>query len=337
MLQILQNFSLKPYHTFAIDVYTRFWFEISSFEDLQYFLSNDDRAFLPRMVLGGGSNVLFTENFEGIIYHPNIRYKKIVFENEEQVLIEVGAGENWDEFVDFAVGNGWYGIENLSLIPGSAGACPVQNIGAYGVEVQTVIDSVKAYNWDTKEIRIFNKQECQFGYRNSIFKREFKDKYLILSVVFSLSKKECYNLDYSDLKEELKNAVVINLKSVRQAIIAIRKRKLPDFFELPNAGSFFKNPVVSRDFANQLLTKFPGMVIYRVNENERKLAAGWMIDQCGWKGKSIGDAGVHKNQALVLINYGNAKGIDILQLAEEIKKSVFSKFGVQLENEVNII
>jgi UDP-N-acetylmuramate dehydrogenase len=337
MFKIHQNLSLKPFHTFALDVNTRFWFEFSEPDELFDFIASDERATLPRLVLGGGSNILFTKNFDGVVYHPLIKQKRILIEDDEQVLIDVGAGENWDEFVEFTVNQGWYGLENLSLIPGNIGASPIQNIGAYGIEVKSVIESVKVLFWENKEIKILSNQDCQFDYRKSIFKTELKGKCLILSVVFRLSKKETYNIDYVDLKKELGNTEKINSEKVRKAIISIRKRKLPDYLEYPNAGSFFKNPLVTKRLAESLIKEYPEIVVYGVSENECKLAAGWLIDKCGWKGKRIGNTGVHHNQALVLINFGNANGFDILQLAEKIKESVFLKFGVVLETEVNII
>lgn len=337
MAQLLQNYSLKKYNTFGIEAKAKYFFEFDNQTEIQTFLQKNDIIDTQYLILGGGSNLLFTEDFEGLVIHPNIKGIDIVEENDKTVLIRVGANEDWDELVAWSVEKNYGGIENLSLIPGAVGASPVQNIGAYGVEVKEVIEKVEAVSIETKNAVEFSNVHCEFGYRNSVFKNEYKNLFIITHVQFRLQKQPEYKVFYGAIKKELEAYDAVNLKNIREVIIKIRESKLPDPKDLGNAGSFFKNPIIEKTKADQLKAKYENLPLYEVNEIETKLAAGWLIEQCGWKGKRIGDAGVHKDQALVLVNYGNAKGKDILKLANEIRKSVLFKFGVKLEMEVNAI
>jgi UDP-N-acetylmuramate dehydrogenase len=288
--------------------------------------------------LGGGSNLLFISDFDGWIIHPNIPGIGQINEDRNHIYIEAGAGEKWDDLVDFSVKYDLGGLENLSNIPGKVGASAIQNIGAYGKEAKESIHLVKGIDLsDGKEI-LFSNEDCRFGYRDSIFKNELKGKIVVTSIVFRLDKFPEYFLDYGTLKAEAEKLGKINLSTIRQAVINIRGLKLPDPEKLGNAGSFFKNPVVTRDFTDSLRVQYFHIPVYETLQPDKvKIAAGWLIDQCGWKGFREGDAGVHKDQALVLVNYGKATGTEIYLLSEKIKKSVFEKFGVELEPEVNII
>jgi len=333
-----EKFTLKNFNTFNIDAKARFFFEFSEYQEVIDFLKlKNTKNALPLFILGGGSNILLTNDFEGIVLKPNLLKKKIILENQDFVWLEAGAGENWDEFVAYCVSNNYGGIENLSLIPGTVGASPVQNIGAYGVEAKNVIDKVIALNLKTFEIQEFTNADCQFAYRSSLFKAAENKHLLITSVVFKLTKTHRLITHYGNIEEELKQFDEKNIQSVRQAVIQIRERKLPDPKVVGNAGSFFKNPIVSASKVDELRQKFPNIVTYKVSDNEAKLAAGWLIENCGWKGKRIGDAGVHPLQSLVLVNYGNATGREIINLAKQIQDSVFTQFGVLIEMEVNIL
>lgn len=337
MAVLRKNYSLKNYNTFGIEANAKYFFEFDTVEEINDFLSKNDIINIQYLLLGGGSNLLFIEDFNGLVIHPKIKGIKIIEEDEESVLVQVGANEDWDEFVAWAVENNYSGIENLSLIPGVVGAAPIQNIGAYGVEVQEVIHSVDAISIESKNSVVFSNMHCEFSYRNSVFKKEYKNQFIITHVTFKLSKQHNYKVHYGSIDKELEAYGEINLKNIREVIIKIRESKLPDPEVLGNAGSFFKNPIVDKAQADKLKAKHENMPLYEVNEMESKLAAGWLIEQCGWKGKQIGDAGVHKDQALVIVNHGNAKGHEILQLANDIRKSVLYKFGVKLEMEVNAI
>ncbi|NOU60919.1 UDP-N-acetylmuramate dehydrogenase [Marinifilum caeruleilacunae] len=337
MAHLLENISLKKYNTFGIEATARYFFEFEQEEEILEFLKENNIADTQYLILGGGSNLLFTEDFNGLVLHPNITGIELLDEDEESVLLRVGCNEEWDEFVEWAVENQLYGIENLSLIPGTIGASPVQNIGAYGVEVKEVIENVEAISIETKEPVIFSNAHCEFAYRNSVFKNEYKNLFIITHVQFRLKKKAELKLQYGAIQKEMEAYGEINLKNLRKAIIKIRESKLPDPEEIGNAGSFFKNPIVDKEKADKLKSQYENMPTYEISDMETKLAAGWLIEQCDWKGKRFGDAGVHKDQALVLVNYGNAKGNDILKLANDIRKSVLIKFGVKLEMEVNAI
>jgi UDP-N-acetylmuramate dehydrogenase len=291
----------------------------------------------PLLIMGGGSNILFCSDFRGTILCPDFRGIRIEEHDKDHVIISAGAGIKWDKLVEWSVEKGFYGLENLSLIPGLVGATPVQNIGAYGAEAKDLIEKVRAINSADGSVRIFSNQECGFGYRESVFKNSEKGRHLITRVYYKLKIKPSLNLGYSSLKEEADKLGDITLKNVRQAVINIRRRKLPDPEVIGNAGSFFKNPLASKPFSEQLMKRYPGMPVFQESEGKTKLAAGWLIEQCGWKGKRIGDAGVHEKQALVIVNYGNASGIEIFDLSEKIRKSVFEKFGVELEREVEVV
>ncbi len=337
MPELLENISLKPFNTFGIEAKARYYFTFDKIVSLQTLISEKYLSENDFLILGGGSNYLFTKDFQGIVLHPVIKGKEIVRENEKAVFLRVGAGEDWDELVQFTVENNWGGLENLSLIPGNVGACPVQNIGAYGVEVKDMISEVEAVDLKSGEIQIFSNQECRFGYRDSIFKHELKGCYIVTNVIFRLKKNPQINVKYGRLSTFFNGHVTtVNLGDVRKAIIDIRREKLPDPEKFGNAGSFFKNPVVSRAKAEELFIKYPGIPHYPFGD-KIKLAAAWLIDQAGWKGYRQGNVGVHENQALVLVNYGKATGREILHLADKIKTSVSGKFNIRLEPEVNIV
>jgi len=332
-----ENFSLKAYNTFGIEAKADYFFQFDTVGEIQSFLNDNTLDNMNYLILGSGSNILFTNDYPGLILHPNIKGMEIVEENEDSVLVKAGANEDWDEFVAWAVTNGYGGIENLSNIPGAVGAAPVQNIGAYGVEACQVIEKLDAISVETKKQVEFQNFHCEFNYRDSVFKNEYKNMFVITHVYFRLNKKPEFNLEYGAIQTELKNYSEVSLKNIREVIIKIRESKLPDPKVIGNAGSFFKNPIVETRFAEKLLAKFPDCPNYELDNTNIKLAAGWMIEQCGWKGKQVGQAGVHKDQALVLVNLGNAKGVEVLQLANDIKKSVLFKYGVKLEMEVNAI
>jgi UDP-N-acetylmuramate dehydrogenase len=333
-----ENSSLKPYNTFGIDVKTLFLVELLTEEDVFLFLSDQGRFPKPFLLLGGGSNLLFTKDFQGTVIRICTKGVSITEENEKEVFVRAAAGENWDDFVRFTVEKGWGGLENLSLIPGNVGTSPVQNIGAYGVELKDTFDHLNAIHIATSKHTVFTNAICRFGYRESVFKEELKGEYLILDVTFRLFKDPLLKLDYGTIRQELQVMQILRptIADVREAVCRIRRNKLPDPSELGNAGSFFKNPLISEEFFLELKKRFPEMVHFAQDENV-KIAAAWLIEQCGWKGKRIGDAGVHQNQPLVLVNYGTATGKEILDLSSEIITSVELKFGIRLEPEVNVI
>lgn len=335
---IQQNISLLPYNTFRIDVKARYFVEINSTDDLLLLVASHEFKTLPRFVLGGGSNLLLTKDFEGIVIRLGIKGIKVC-EEENDVYVEAGAAEIWNDFVQFNVNKGFAGLENLSLIPGTVGASPIQNIGAYGVEIKDYFFSLDAFDLEKAEIRKFNKEECEFGYRESVFKNKYKGKYIITSVVFKLSKTPNLKLHYGAIEEELKNRNIQNptIKDVSKVVSEIRVSKLPDPSTIGNSGSFFKNPIIDKQTFEQLKTKFPEVVNYPAGDAHVKLAAGWLIEQCGWKGKQIGNVGTWKNQALVIVNHGNASGKEIYDFSELIINSVFERFGVSLEREVNTL
>lgn len=337
MAQLQEYYSLKKHNTFGIEASARYFFEFETSEEISNFLRANDIADTNYLIMGGGSNLLFTEDFDGLVLHPNVKGIEVIEEDDETVLLRVGSNEDWDEFVGWTVDQNYYGIENLSLIPGVVGAAPVQNIGAYGVEVCEVVEKVEAISIETKNPVEFSNMHCEFGYRNSVFKNEYKNLFIITHVQFRLKKKGEFKLAYGAIQKELEAYDEVNLKNIREVVIKIRESKLPDPEVLGNAGSFFKNPVVEKELADKLKAKHENMPVYPVSDFETKIAAGWLIEQCGWKGKQIGDAGVHKDQALVLVNHGNAKGCEILQLANDIRKSVLFQFGIKLEMEVNAV
>ncbi len=335
---ISRNVSLKPFNTFGIDVNAQIMVDIADPDNLDEVYTNTEFIPLPKMVLGGGSNVLFTGNQRKVILRMMISGIHVVSENQHEVVVKIGAGENWHQFVLWCIENNLGGVENLSLIPGTVGAAPMQNIGAYGVELKDVFHSLEAYNVKSGEIRSFSSRECKFGYRYSIFKGDAKDKYVITSVTLKLSKKPKFNIEYGAIRTILeKNGVdQLSIKAVSDAVIEIRQSKLPDPAVIGNAGSFFKNPIIEMDHYEALQAAFPNIPSFPVSDHWIKVPAAWLIDQCGWKGKKRGDIGVHEDQALVLVNYGGGKGSEILKLSSIIVDSVSRKFGVDLQREVNI-
>jgi UDP-N-acetylmuramate dehydrogenase len=337
-MNMINNHSLKPYNTFGINVDAKYFIEVASVAEIKEVIEYINIHKIPFLILGGGSNILFTSDFDGLVIKINLKGIDLVQEDDDHYFLKVQAGENWDDLVKYCVENNYAGLENLSLIPGCVGACPIQNIGAYGVEMKDHFQELEAFDLTDGSIRTMSKTDCRFGYRSSIFKNELKGKVIILSVTFRLDKLPVLRTGYGAITDELNKMEVKerSIQSIRNAVINIRRSKLPDPTEIGNAGSFFKNPTVSPVFRNKLLKSHPGMVSYSQSNGDYKLAAGWLIEQCGWKGKRIGDAGVHGKQALVLVNYGKATGKEILDLADEIKKSVFETFGVLLEREVNV-
>jgi UDP-N-acetylmuramate dehydrogenase len=336
-MRIQKNISLKPYNTFGIDCQAHCVIHVKTEKEARAFFMKEFSWKKPLLILGGGSNILFINNFKGTILCPEFGRIRIEEQNNENVIISAGAGINWDKLVEWTVNLGFGGLENLSLIPGNVGAAPVQNIGAYGVEVKDTIIKVRTISVADGSTRFFSNDECKFGYRNSVFKNEEKGKYLIIRVYFSLKINPEPYLGYGSLKEEVKKFGVPNLKNIRKAVINIRQSKLPDPEVIGNAGSFFKNPVVRKSAAGELKKKYPQIIYYDDPSGGTKLAAGWLIEQCGWKGKRIGNAGVYDKQALVLVNYGKATGKEIFDFSEEIRKSVRRKFGVELDREVEVV
>lgn len=334
----LYNCSLLPYNTFGMDVKASRFVEYASVEELRGLWNAEREAVARALHIGGGSNLLFASDYEGLILHSAIKGYTVVKETEEEVEVRVGAGEVWDDFVAYTVANGWYGAENLSLIPGEVGASAVQNIGAYGVEAKDLIVSVDTFGLETGEERRFMREECRYAYRESVFKQELKGKYAVTFVTYRLKKHPVFHLEYGNIRAELeKQGCQVDLENVRRIIIAIRQTKLPDPKVLGNAGSFFMNPVVPKMQFEALLAQYPDMPHYPVDEAHVKIPAGWMIDRCGWKGKRVGHAGVHEKQALVLVNCGGATGKEVMHLAEEIVASVRERFGVTIRPEVNYI
>lgn len=336
-MEVRENYSLKNYNTFGIDVKCRYFIESDNEAELLDFVSSYELKPEELMILGEGSNFLFTEDFDGTVFYPVIKGIEKTGEDARYVYIRVGAGEVWDDFVAWAVARGYGGVENLSAIPGHVGAAPVQNVGAYGMEAGDTIENVEAINIEEARKETIRAVDCRFAYRNSIFKQEWKNRYIIAFVTFRLTKTPEFRLNYGSVSEEIRKLGEVNLSNIRQAIVRIRESKLPDVKTLPSAGSFFKNPAVSVEQAALLQARYPGMPVYPLDEICVKLAAGWLIEQCGWKGKTLGKAGVYEKQALILVNRGGASGIEIAHLANEIKKSVFMTFGVWIEPEVNII
>lgn len=335
MLPIVEYASLKEYNTFGIDVKARWLSVFDSQSALSEALAARRGALL---ILGGGSNILLTRDFDGLVLRNEIKGIELVREDEHYVYVRVGAGENWHGFVQHALQRNWAGVENLSLIPGSVGAAPMQNIGAYGVEIKEVFYELSAYHLAEKKVYTFSLNDCEFGYRESVFKRRYKGQFIILDVTFRLNKAPRFHTEYGAIREELEKMGVkdLTIQAISEAVIHIRRSKLPDPAQIGNAGSFFKNPTISVSKFEALKVAFPGIVGYPGPAGV-KLAAGWLIEQCGWKGYRKGDAGCHARQALVLVNYGHATGQEIYDLSEEILQSVKTKFGVELEREVNII
>lgn len=336
---IQENYSLKKLNTFGIDASARYFSECSSIDQLLEILSQQSSVNTQKLILGGGSNLLFTKNFDGLVIKNNLKGIELIKEDSDFYFVKAGAGEIWNQLVMHCVANNYAGLENLSLIPGNVGASPMQNIGAYGAEIKDHFFELEALHMEDKKIQVFNNADCKFGYRESVFKRDLKDQYIITSVTFKLLKKPELNTRYGAIEKEMEAMGVkeVNIQAISKAVCNIRSSKLPNPAEIGNAGSFFKNPEVTNNKFQFLKNQFPAIVGYDLENGNVKLAAGWLIEQCGWKGKTIGDAGVHKLQALVLVNYGKATGKEIFNLSQKIMDSVKDTFGVELEREVNIV
>jgi|694.fasta_scaffold05608_7 UDP-N-acetylmuramate dehydrogenase len=337
-MTIQSNFSLKKYNTFRIEAKARHFVAVHSVTELETILRENLNEI--KFILGGGSNMLLTQDIDALVIHIDLKGKKILKEDDDFVWIESMAGENWHELVLWTINQNFGGLENMSLIPGNVGTTPVQNIGAYGTEIKDTFVSCEAMKIDTQEMKTFSKEDCHFGYRESIFKHEAKDQFIITSVVFKLTKRNHkINISYGDITAQLaKNNIQIpNLKEVSNAVIAIRQSKLPDPKELGNSGSFFKNPIIPKADFVKIHALHPEMPHYVISETEVKVPAGWLIEKAGFKGKRFGDAGIHKNQALVLVNYGNATGQEILNVSKDIQATILKEFGIAIEAEVNVI
>ena len=336
MNKVLSNFSIKDYNTFNINVKSNKFISINTEDQLINYLTQN-KGQEDIFFLGGGSNVLFSKDYNGTIVHLSLKGKEIIEESDDNIIVEVCSGENWHEFVMWSIENNYGGIENLSLIPGNVGAAPIQNIGAYGVELKDVFDSCRVLSRESNEIEHFNKDKCEFNYRSSIFKSKEKNKYVILSIRLKLSKEpHSFNLTYDSLKERF-NSKEINLSNISEEIIKIRKSKLPDPKKIGNCGSFFKNPIIESKKLEKLLQKYPKLPHHKSENGFYKIPAAWLIEKIGFKNKSLGDVGVYTHQPLVIVNNGNASGSDILKFANSIKSSVREVFNIKLEEEVNII
>lgn len=338
MYRLKHNFSLKNSNTFGLSATAKHYLTVDSADDLiQFFRENNSEKNEKRLFLGAGSNLLFITNFDGLVIHPEIDGINLISENEDIAVIEAGAGVVWDNFVDWCVENNYGGVENLSLIPGNVGAVPVQNIGAYGVEAESVIAEVKGIDLDTLEYKSFNHEECKFGYRTSVFKEKLKDRFFVTSVIFHLSRHPEFHLEYGALEAEVHKLGEKTLQNIRKAVISIRESKLPDPSKVGNAGSFFKNPIVPESVGHALKNNYPNIPVYPAGPGLVKLAAGWLIENAGWKGRSVGKSAVHDKQALVIINKGDATGKEIFELSEMVVKDVLQKFNIELEREVLVI
>lgn len=337
-MNIQENISLKKYNTFGIDVKARFFVEITGLVQLQKVL--ELKAYPKKFIISGGSNMLLTKDIDALVVHIKLKGITIVEENESFVDVKAMAGENWHELVMWSLAQGFGGLENLSLIPGNVGTAPIQNIGAYGVELKDVFMSCAAMDVKTGELEGFDREACAFGYRESIFKNKAKDKYIITSVVLKLTKKDhVLHTGYGSIENELKNRGIVHptIRDISDAVIAIRRSKLPEPKEIGNSGSFFKNPVISRKAFDKFIKKNPDAPFYEIDDDQFKIPAGWLVEQCGFKGKRFGDAGVHEKQALVLVNHGNATGKEILDLSKKIQEEVQKTFKIKIQPEVNII
>ncbi|GAB5564330.1 MAG: UDP-N-acetylmuramate dehydrogenase [Winogradskyella sp.] len=336
-MKIEQNISLKPYNTFGIDTEAKAYCSVTSVQKLRDVLQNNTKDFF---ILGGGSNMLLTQDIEALVLHINLKGFEVIEDNKDSVIVKVMAGENWHEFVIWCLHNDFGGVENLSLIPGNVGTAPIQNIGAYGVELKDVFHSCEAMSINNQDLKTFSKEDCQFGYRESVFKQHLKGQYIITSVSFKLSKGiHKLHMNYGAITQQLEDMNISEptIQDISKAVIAIRQSKLPDPKDIGNSGSFFKNPVISIEHFNSLKTNFPEIPSYKISETEIKVPAGWLIEKAGFKGKRFGDYGVHNKQALVLVNYGDANGSDIYKLALLIQKTVKRLFNITIETEVNII
>ena len=336
-MRIEENYSLEKHNTFHLPVKTRWFMEYATEEELERILRDEYFQECFSLHIGGGSNLLFINDFNGIILHSQIKGIQVIEDTDDTVLLRVGAAELWDDVVAYAVSKGWGGIENLSLIPGEAGAAAIQNIGAYGVEVKDVIEKVETYNQLSFEKRIFTNEECLYGYRDSYFKNEHNDPHIVTYIQIRLKKKPEFSINYGNLKSELAKYPEVTLQAVREAVISIRRQKLPDPEELGNAGSFFMNPIIPIAQFDELKKKYPEIPSYPAGEEFIKVPAGWLIEQCGFKGKSHGQVGVYEKQALVLVNLGDAKGHEIALVAESIRTAVKDQFGIEIVPEVKYV
>lgn len=338
-MTILENQSLLKYNTFGIDVSAKYFATIDSVDLLSELLSNKTYKQEDKLILGGGSNVLFTKNQDAIVLLNQIKGIKVETEDAKGWTISAGGGENWHQFVLHCIEKGYAGIENMSLIPGSVGASPIQNIGAYGTEIKDVFEWLEAFHIPTGEIHRFTHSDCNFGYRESIFKNKLKGEYFITKVAYRLTKNPNLNTSYGAINKALEEMKVTTptLKNISDAVISIRESKLPDPKKIGNSGSFFKNPIIENSILNKVKENYPELTTYPVSDTHSKVAAGWLIDKAGWKGKTVNNYGVHKNQALVLVNYGGATGKEIYDLSSDIIRSVKEKYGIELEREVNVL
>lgn len=338
-MEIKQNVSLKEFNTFGLDVNARYLAILDHEKHLATSVTAAKQNALPLLVLGGGSNILFAQDYPGLILKNEIPGKELLKEDSDHVWVRLGAGENWHQVVLWTLENGWGGIENLSLIPGTVGAAPMQNIGAYGVEISSVFSKLEAIHLETGALREFTTMGCQFGYRSSVFKGNLSGQFIITRVILKLSKKPTFNISYGAISQTLgeMNVQELSINQISKAVIRIRQSKLPDPGRIGNAGSFFKNPVISKDLLHTLKTEYANIPSYPTEGGLMKVPAGWLIEQCNWKGYRKGDIGVHDKQALVLVNYGNGQGNDLVELAHDISNSVHTKFGIQLIPEVNVI
>lgn len=335
---IKQHQQLKEYNTFGIEARANRFISLDNENEAHDFIVSNNMRSEEILILGGGSNLLFTGDYKGTVIHPVSDRIEMVMRGEDTVFVAAWAGTRWDELVAWAVERELGGIENLSYIPGSVGAVPIQNIGAYGAEVADVITTVRAISLEDGSFREFNRAECEFGYRNSIFKNELRGKYLITTVIFELSRcPSNFNISYGDLEKRVESLGEVNLMNIRKAVTEVRKQKLPEPSEFGNAGSFFKNPVIDKELALELEKEFKGIPSWPAQDEKVKMAAAWLIEQCGYKGYSRGKAGIHQNQPLVIINLGNATGDEILELSRQVGDSVYKKFGIKLEREVNVV
>jgi UDP-N-acetylmuramate dehydrogenase len=337
-MNLQRHFNLQAYNTFGITAYCDYFVEITSVDELLETINNETLKALPVLILGGGSNLLFTQDFKGLVIKNSIKGIELVKEDEQHVWLKSYSGEVWHHLVQYAIAHNYGGIENLSLIPGQVGAAPMQNIGAYGVEIESIFDSLEAIDLQNGTTQIFTKEACGFGYRESIFKKEAKGKYCIISVTFKLNKQPVFNTSYGAIQDTLQQMnAAPSVKTISEAVVQIRTSKLPDPKVLGNAGSFFKNPEIAKEHFLQLQQQYPAMPHYPAADDKIKVPAGWLIEQCGWKGKRVGNTGSHAQQALVLVNYGNATGEEIKNLSQQIQQSVKEKFGINLTPEVNFV
>ncbi|MCL4118520.1 UNVERIFIED_CONTAM: hypothetical protein GTU68_048911 [Idotea baltica] len=340
MVNIFENYNLSSYNTFGVDSNAKFFTTINNYKCFCQLIKETSYKNAPKLVLGGGSNLIFSSKiYNGFVISNKVRGINVLSETKNEIILKVGGGENWHGLVCYTLENGWRGLENLSLIPGSVGAAPIQNIGAYGIELKDVFESLEAWDLQTGEIRIFTKEECQFGYRNSIFKQQLRGQYFIASVIFKLNQTKALNTNYGAIEAEL-NAQKITqarAKDVSKTIIKIRESKLPNPSKIGNVGSFFKNPIINEKQFLALKEKFADLKFYELANKEYKIPAAWLIEQCGLKGIQLGNVGVSENHALILINCGKAKGEEVVTLAKKIQNDVFNKFAISLEAEANIV